>query len=58
MQTYYVNVKCTVMHKVTFYPLRFPSADSVGGKILNMFNTESRLTLLRVGRQLWRVDQC
>ena len=36
---------------------RFPSGDSVGGEILNMFNTENRLTLQRVGRRLWRISR-
>ena len=31
---------------------RFPSGDSVGGKILNMFDKESRPTLRRVGRRI------
>ena len=37
---------------------RFPLDDSVGGQILNMFDKESRPTLWRVGRWLWRVSQC
>ena len=41
---------------------RFQSADSrlgdsVGGQILNMFDTESRLTLRRIGRRLWRIGR-
>ena len=39
---------------------RFPSADSprgntIGGQILNMFNTESRPTVQRIGLRLWRI---
>ena len=41
------------------YPLdgstvgRFPSGDSVGDEILNMFDMENRLTLRRIGRRLY-----
>ena len=40
----------------------FPSADfrrgnTIGGQILNIFNTESRPTVQRIGRRLWRIDR-
>ena len=29
----------------------------MGGQILNMFNTENRPTLRRIGRRLWRIGR-
>ena len=54
--TYYSNVQSPGGNQQT--PIgRLPSGDSVSGQILNMFNTDSQLTLLTVSRRLWRVGR-
>ena len=45
-------------HTISQFPLAGSyRGNTIGGQILNMFNTESRPTVQRIGRRLWRIGR-